>query len=254
METIEQKQIRQRFTRAWPTYGEHAVAQQRIARHLASLLPVYTGAHFKRALEIGCGNGGFTRELQRCARIDEWVLNDLCDACFPAVHMLFPDFLPVCLPGDATSLRFPGTYELIASASTFQWITDLPALFEKLSALSEPSGILLFSTFLPDNLHEIRQLTGKGLPYPTRRQIEAWLAPFFHILHAEDTKISLSFPTPLDVLKHLKYTGVTATSGGTIWTRTQQDEFCRRYRRLFATETHQVTLTYQPLYILAVKK
>ena len=254
METIEQKHIRQRFTRAWPTYEEHAVAQQRIARHLASLLPAYTGARFKRILEIGCGNGGFTRELQRFARIDEWVLNDLCETCFPTVCTLFPDSRPTCLPGDAASLRFPGTYDLIASASTLQWIENLPALFEKLSALLEQSGILLFSTFLPDNLHEIRQLTGKGLSYPTRRQIEAWLAPFFHILHAEDTTISLTFPTPLDVLKHLRYTGVTATSGGTIWTRTQQDEFCRRYRRLFATETHQVTLTYQPLYILAVKK
>lgn len=254
METIEQKQIRQRFTRSWATYREHALAQERIARHLASLLPTYTGTHFNRALEIGCGNGGFTRELQRYARSDEWVFNDLCDAGFPAIRTLFPDSTPTFLQGDATSLHFPGTYDLIASASTFQWIEDLPALLEKLATLLKPSGILLFSTFLPDNLYEVRQLTGKGLLYPARRQIEAWLAPVFHLLHAEETKISLTFPTPLDVLKHLKYTGVTATSGNMIWTRSKQDEFCRRYLRLFATETHEVTLTYQPLYILAVKK
>lgn len=254
METIEQSRIKQRFSRALSTYGEHAVAQQRISKHLASLLPVYTNASFKKALEIGCGNGGFTRELQQYARIEEWEMNDLCEDCFPAIRSLFPHIYPTFWAGNAASVSFSGSYDLIASASALQWMEDLPSFFRKLASLLTPSGVLLFNTFTPGNLKEIKQLTGKGLAYPTRLQIRSWLEPSFEILHEEETMIPLSFRTPMDVLRHLKYTGVTATAGGTAWTRGKQETFCNRYRQLFATPTHEVTLTYQPLYILAVKK
>lgn len=254
METIETHRLCQRFSRALPTYPEHAVAQQQISKHLASLLSAYTDSVFKRALEIGCGSGGFTRELKHNSRIDEWVVNDLCEACLPAVESLFPDASPTFLAGDAASLCFPGRYDLIASASAFQWINDLPSFFRKLAALLEPAGVLLFSTFGPDNLKEIKQLTGKGLIYPSLPQIRNWLIPSFRLLHAEEKSIPLLFRSPLDVLKHLKYTGVTATAGRTIWTRSKQEAFSNRYRQLFATPTNEVILTYQPIYILAVKK
>lgn len=254
METIGSDRIRRRFSRALSTYREHAVAQQRIGEYLASLLPVYTNASFQKALEIGCGTGGFTRELKQCARIEEWEMNDLCGDCFQAIRSLFPQAAPVFWPGDAASLSFAGPYDLIASASAFQWMEDLPSFFEKLASLLKPSGVLLFNTFTPGNLKEIKQLTGKGLAYPPSSHIRAWLEPSFELLHEEETRISLSFRTPLDVLRHLKYTGVTATGDGTSWTRGKQETFCNLYRQLFATETNEVTLTYQPLYILAVKK
>lgn len=254
METIEQKRIRQRFSRALSTYREHAVAQQRISKHLASLLPAYTNASFKRALEIGCGNGGFTCELQRYARIEEWEMNDLCEACLPAIQSLFPHASPVFWAGDAASLAFSGPYDLIASASAFQWMEDLPSFFQKLASLLTPSGVLLFNTFAPGNLKEVKQLTGKGLAYPALSQIRSWLEPSFEILHEEETQMLLSFGSPMEVLRHLKYTGVTATADGAAWTRGKQELFCNRYRQLFATVTQEVTLTYQPLYILAVKK
>lgn len=254
METIEQNRIRQRFSRALSTYREHAVAQQRISKYLASLLLVYTHASFKRVLEIGCGNGGFTRELKRYARIEKWEVNDLCGDCFPAIQSLFPNVSPTFWAGDAASLSFSGSYDLIASASAFQWMEDLPSFLRKLAVLLEPSGVLLFNTFTAGNLKEIKQLTGKGLVYPTQQQIRSWLEPSFEILHEEENSIPLSFPSPMDVLRHLKYTGVTATADGTAWTRGRQEAFCNRYRQLFATETKEVILTYQPLYVLAVKK
>lgn len=131
---------------------------------------------------------------------------------------------------------------------------DLPLFFEKLAGHLTGGGYLLFNTFAPDNLTEIRQLTGQGLNYPSTDQLKAWLLPHFRLLHVEETTIRLTFPSPEDVLRHLKYTGVTATGNAQPWTRRIQSEFSRRYRDLFPAEPHQVTLTYRPVYLLGVKK
>lgn len=58
-------------------------------------------------------------------------------------------------------------------------------------------------------MHEIRQLTGHGLDYLSVEELQALLSPHFDILHAEEEVVTLPFPTPQAVLKHLKQTGVT---------------------------------------------
>lgn len=251
METVER--IITRFSRALDSYDQHAGAQQQICRALTGLLSRYTGMHFRRTLEIGCGTGGFTRCLQASCVIDEWILNDLCQGCHDRIARLFPGQSPLFIPGNAEEIAFPGRFDLIASASAFQWMKEPDRFIHKLAAMLKPNGILLFNTFSPGNLAEVRQLTGKGLAYPSAEQLTGWLEEDFHLLHLREEAITLTFDTPANVLRHLKYTGVTATGNGS-WTRGKQETFCHNYRELFHTNNNKVTLTYRPLYVLAVKK
>ena len=253
MEVIEQERIRRRFSQAVNTYDDHAEAQKRICAHLVQLLTVYTSSHFRRVLEIGCGSGGFTRLLKQECQIEEWVLNDLCETWQSAIEELFPSAPPLFLAGDAERLAFPGTFDLIASASALQWMKDLPHFLHKLSSTLSPGGMLAFNTFTPDNLHEIKELTGEGLTYPTAGQLREWLSTGFRIVHEEEGNISLTFRHPLEVLRHLKYTGVTANAS-CVWTRGKQERFCRDYQERFPSADGGVTLTYRPLYILVVKR
>ena len=239
MEVIEQERIRRRFSQAVNTYDDHAEAQKRICAHLVQLLAAYTSSHFRRVLEIGCGSGGFTRLLKQECQIEEWVLNDLCETWQSAIEELFPSAPPLFLAGDAERLAFPGTFDLIASASSLQWMKDLPRFLHKLSSILSPGGILAFNTFTPDNLHEIKELE--------------WLSADFRIVHEEEGNIALTFRHPLEVLRHLKYTGVTANASH-VWTRGKQERFCRDYQERFPSADGGVTLTYRPLYILVVKR
>ncbi|MFQ9022421.1 MAG: hypothetical protein ACLR6J_16480 [Parabacteroides merdae] len=51
--------------------------------------------------------------------------------------------------------------------------------------------------------------------YPTSDTLVGWLSTAdFNLLHQEEDTIVLTFKTPLDVLRHLKATGVTATGNG----------------------------------------
>ena len=193
MEAIETKRIHLRFTRSLSSYDNHADAQQRISRKLASLLPHQADACYRRILEIGCGTGGFTRTLKHQCRIDEWILNDLCEDCREKINQLLPGFPHRFIAGDAEKLSFPGRFDLIASASVFQWMKEPETFLHKLSDLLMSQGVLLFSTFSPGNLYEIKKLTGKGLVYPTSDALVKWLsAADFDLLHHEEEAIAAS--------------------------------------------------------------
>jgi hypothetical protein len=65
-------------------------------------------------------------------------------------------------------------------------------------------------------------------------------------------QLRLSFSSPLEVLKHLKETGVTGTAAQP-WTRGRLQEFCRNYTGQFSDERGKVYLTFHPIYMVCRK-
>ena len=144
------------------------------------------------------------------------------------------------------------TYDLITSASAFQWFKDPESFIRTVAGLLRPDGIFLFNTFSPDNLPEIRTLTNRGLHYPSTETLMKWLGAAFSAVYKHEEQIVLTFDSPRDVLMHLKRTGVTATPRHEeVWTRSRLARFDEAYRERFSTPDGQVTLTYTPLYFLA---
>ena len=103
-----------------------------------------------------------------------------------------------------------------------------------------------------ENLKEIAAVTGSGLHYYSLEELKKSLSMHYNIVTAGEERIRLTFATPLDVLYHLKHTGVTAVCRQA-WTKGDLQEFCDKYAKLFSCG-NAVTLTYHPLYIIARKK
>lgn len=157
------------------------------------------------------------------------------------------------LPCDAETLDFPQGTDLITSCSTLQWFADTERFFARCHHFLSDGGILAFSTFGKKNMREIHTLTGHGLEYLSLDNLKVLLSPRFEILYAEEEIVSLSFGTPLEVLRHLKQTGVTGTEKR-VWTRGRLQSFCDEYIRMCGNDDRSVSLTYHPIYVIARKR
>ena len=151
------------------------------------------------------------------------------------------------------ALDFPEKTDLITSCTTLQWFNDPKEFFARCHRFLSEDGYLAFSTFGTENMREIRTLTGHGLDYLPIEALKELLAPHFETVYAEEEIVSLPFSTPLQVLQHLKETGVTGTEKK-VWTRGRLQTFCNSYTEQFRREDGNVTLTYHPIYIVTRRK
>ncbi len=252
MEKVDKKLVEKRFSRGLPTYSRAASIQPEMARGLLAGLLRATGSdHFPRILEIGAGSGILTDLLEKQLVRDRLVLLDIVPEC-EKYHQRRPD--TEFLAGDAETVDLNGPYDLILSNAAFQWFHDLRTFFPKLRNSLRPNGILAFTTFGPENLRELRELTGNALPYRTLDDLTELLRDpgGFDILDASERIEAVPFKDPLSILRHMKQTGVTApVRKQPLWTPGRLANFEREYRARFSTPDGKVRLTYHPITVIA---
>ena len=241
--------IKKRFAGSIKTYDEHALVQKHVAVKLAKFIQNTLSTIPERILEVGCGTGLLTHQLS-CSYPDaHYYLNDINGQIETILPKILPNVRYDFLPGDAQHKEWPTELDLVVSASTLQWFADPCHFFQSIKQALSPHGYFIFSTFGETNLQEITAITGKGLYYPSPEQLKAWLNAEFIVLEQQEETIQLIFDTPLQVLNHLKYTGVNA-GFNVIKNKTQLTHFCKTYEAWFSMMPG-VTLTYHPIYFIA---
>ncbi|MHB1350826.1 MAG: malonyl-[acyl-carrier protein] O-methyltransferase BioC [Desulfobulbus sp.] len=250
----DKQTIRLRFAGAAATYDRQALVQQEVANRLLRLLASHPAPPPRRVLEIGCCTGILTAGLiRRFPGISALYVNDLVPEFAPLVAARVPAGTPLhFLAGDIETIDLPERLDLVVSSSTLHWLSDLPALLDRLHERLNQQGILCFSIYGTDNLRELREITGIGLDYHSLSELRQMVAARFTLLSCEEELLPLHLPDPLALLHHLRQTGVNALRKET-WTRARLDEFSRKYMERFRS-AHGVSLTYHPIYCLARKE
>ena len=249
---MNKKMIEQRFGRHLPTYRRYAIVQREMAVKLLALLAERTGrSGFSRILEIGCGSGLLSEKLEAALAYEKLFLNDLVDDCADLTLRIDDSEF---LSGDVETVDFPASLDLVVSNAALQWVNDLRGVFVRVQQALLPGGVFAFSTFSPRNLGEIRELCGCGLNYREPEALAALGREFFSGVEVLEYKTVLRFDTPLDVLKHLKYTGVNGVDNGVRWTRGKLEKFCADYERRFSDGSGRVGLTFAPVYFFGRKE
>jgi malonyl-CoA O-methyltransferase len=243
--------IQRSFSRSFDTYDAEADTQARIAELLAQRLLNAGAPHqFARGFEIGCGTGLLSRALRATVEIAEFTLNDLCPEAGRTAERVGASFLP----GDAQEIEWPEAPDLIASASTLQWMETPEALVARAADALATGGWLAFSSCGPQQFHELAEL-GSQAQAPGLRTaaiLTAALTPEVEIIAADDDFFRMWFESPEAVLHHLRRTGV---NGGACrpWTRAQLKTFCASYTARFGVNG-RVPLTYHSVWLIVRKK
>ena len=246
---LDKQVIQKCFEKAAATYEEEGRIQSRIACRLNELIPDMPEKEKKEILEIGCGTGKLTRLLFHRFPQARFTVNDLSAEMknhLSELHLGNWEFWA----GDAEKIDFEREYDLIVSASTIQWFTDLNGFLKRISGKLSNDGNIAFSTFVAGNLPEIKSLSVSEMPYWESPELKRMFEKYFDVDRFEEEEYQLRFDTPIDLLRHLKKTGVTGVSSQP---RHRGFNFIKRYRETFG-EKKEVTLTYRPVYIIAHKK
>ncbi len=155
---FDRREVQRSFGRVSSQYEQHAWLQREIRSRLYERLEDIP-AEPSRILDLGCGSGAGAAQLKQRYRSAQVIGLDLalamCHECRRQSRWRRPIDV---LQADAAQLPFASdSIDLIIANLVFQWVEDLPAALNGLRRILKPGGVLLFSTFGPDTLLQLRQ-------------------------------------------------------------------------------------------------
>lgn len=255
MTTINKTFVRQQFNSGLNTYSEQASVQKSIAQKLATELIKQDPLASDKLFEIGCGTGFLTKEILNKVMPKQLITNDISETSRHKIATLSEQYkleIPF-LQGDAEEIEFPLNIDALISGSTIQWFKHKQLFFDKAAASLKSGGFLAISTFGRQNFKEIKALTKVGLDYHNLQELSEMLAGKYSISTAHEWTETLSFDKPVDVLRHIKQTGVNGIKP-CFWTKAKLKDFSTKYYECFSDAANKVSLTYNPILIIARKK
>jgi malonyl-CoA O-methyltransferase len=154
---ISKRKIRQAFDRAAESYDEAAVLQREVCHRLLEKLE-YIKLTPEWILDAGVGTGEAVIPLLKRFKKSRLVALDLSERMLvKARHHRALLRKPELVCADIEQLPFgDNSFELIFSSLTLQWCNDLDTSLRDLYRILRPGGLLLFTTFGPDTLKELR--------------------------------------------------------------------------------------------------
>ena len=159
---LDRRQVRRSFERAAATYDQAAVVQRQMADELLERLQIIK-IEPRRILDAGCGTGYARPGLMRRFPRAEYLGNDIAPAMLRRARPTGPFSWRerrrsrwFC--GDVEGLPLKdGSVDLVFCNAVLQWCQP-EAAFAEMRRVLAPRGVLMFSTFGPDTLRELRQV------------------------------------------------------------------------------------------------
>lgn len=160
---IDKRQMRRAFSRAAAGYDAAAVLQREVCARMLERLD-YIKLQPARILDAGSGTGQGARQLAQRYPSAQVVALDIAIGMLQAARgrsgwwqKLFGGAKQLQVCGDVEALPLAAnSLEMVWSNLAVQWCNDLPATFTELHRVLKVGGLLMFSTFGPDTLKELR--------------------------------------------------------------------------------------------------
>jgi len=158
MNKFNKTKIAESFSRAASSYDAVAVLQREVGSRLLKRLDLIRLSSAKTILDIGCGTGVITRELEKLFPKATILAADLAHGMLVhAKHKKKWLSKQQFICSDIEQLPLPdNSIDFIYSNMMLHWCNNLDQAFAELNRILKPDGLFLFSTLGPDTLQELR--------------------------------------------------------------------------------------------------
>ena len=256
--THDKSRIKQSFAKAASTYDGVAALQRQVGRALL------TSVELEHAngvlLDLGCGTGFLTSALVEGANHQQLIAVDIAHAMLKTTQTKLvtqADLNYVC--ADAEFLPFAtASVDHLFSNLALQWCNNLTAVFTDIKRVLKPEGQLVFSTFGPNTLQELKAAWSSVDHYPhvndfySTAQVQAFLeqAGFTDIQCISQSYVSY-YHTVKALMQELKGLGAQQVAGRnkSMTTKTAMQNMFVAYDALRINE--QIPATFEVISVIA---
>ena len=170
---IDKAFVRASFNRAANTYDAAAVLQKLVQGEMLSRLELVK-IKPKAILDAGCGTGHGSFELQRRYKNAQIFSLDIALGMLqktrmqqPYLRRLFSAENLICADIECLPIA-DNSMGMVWSNLALQWCNNLDAAFGEFARVLQPEGLIMFSTFGPDTLKELRAATQNNSTHVSR--------------------------------------------------------------------------------------
>uniref|UniRef100_C6E5C8 Malonyl-[acyl-carrier protein] O-methyltransferase n=1 Tax=Geobacter sp. (strain M21) TaxID=443144 RepID=C6E5C8_GEOSM len=262
---IDRQRVRDSFHRQANDYDCHAVVQCRVVEKVVGMLQAQplTPA---RLLDVGAGTGRLLGRVTELYPEASAVGADLAPGmCRAAAENLAGKRVEM-VNADAESLPFAaGSFDLVLSTSTYQWLSSLDQAFSEASRVLAPGGLFCFALFGERTLFELRDsyrsaLSGgpdRSHSFFSRPEVEEALerVGFAGVTVTSELEVEMHPDVP-ELLRSLKRIGAGTTApvaANGLSERRIMLDMMAAYRREFGREDG-IPATYEVIYGVACRR
>ncbi len=199
MNLKRKEKIQQSFGDKVSSYNRHAVIQKETAQKLCTFLPDVMP---QKILEIGCGTGFLTEELQRKYPQSNIMSLDISKEMVTSCRQKFTGYTNIEFQvSDGETFQSSEKFDLIISNLCVQWFENPPEGLQNLSKILNQDGVLFFTAIGHDEFKEWRHTL-------STLKLSSGIvdSPNYGGIFYEDKK-TITYKNALDFLRNLKRTG-----------------------------------------------
>lgn len=157
---LDKAKIRHSFAAAAQTYDGLASLQRRVGMELLCRFPQNMSAGV--ILDLGCGTGFISHQLSTAFSGKQMIALDIALPMLQTSRRKYPAMPVKYLCADAEKLPIASnSIDQIYSNLALQWAQDLPATCVDFKRVLKKQGQLVFATFGPDTLRELKSAWAK---------------------------------------------------------------------------------------------
>jgi malonyl-CoA O-methyltransferase len=230
------------FNKGAKTYDFSAGVQAKVAKSLAQRLLKFSA---QSILEIGCGTGLFSQELQNRYPHASQLLIDISPEMIAQCKKRFNEnsFMQFdCMDGE--NIATPMQFDLIASSMTVHWFSELKKSFENIISRLKPGGRFIFALLGENSLQEWRSHCQQfnypvaTTPLPSFKKLKQ----DFPVMKIEKELVFQKYNNLRDFLLTLK--GIGATTSPSYYVPLSTNKL----RKILKHFNHEITMTYEVIY------